>query len=692
MRTKWLSPVLALLVAGMIAAPASAQTIAYTNFLSFDLQSFTSQATAGLFDDDIEMISDAARLTGVDGNRLFTSFSNLSDPAGFGDNVLTYSIDHIGAPSMADHFDTGSYLIGWMGKHDKDSEYTQSIFYQRNQGKSMFEDLEDGNIGSTNISGLDAEFTGSITTTTLSGADPNEVLSDQTTNFDLKRYDERAAMDFDWGVAKDLSEDLSVGGRLFFEKDQVNSFAEGTVETVNRSDIDLVTAGTQLGVTSRTVAEYSGNGEEAFKYREMGVSFDSNYHPWEDQSVGFRLDIFGAALTNPGDLGFTFPSTAQPTGPFYGGWTRVNLRMDTGYTRVAAGTNVVGGTTSDTAADHEARSWSTSSFNYSGYENRGGDPIASVDDKRDGIGFNAKGEYNREWAGGDVNSWLGFGHRNLSIDATGMTASRSGSSFWWNDGSTDYEATNYFDRTTTVTRDGDMTMNAMELGGRWTRDMNSNVSVGVGAVLTRNTWTDDYMETFDEVTVTNAFNDGAPGDNALYDLTASNPAYDERSTTERIVDTYNVKDESKVTYLRLPVATQFHFRKRWTFNMGAQHMIMNTTRETNFDIPNNGPEGTVTTASVAAGASTVSGFPTSDYTEATTVTDRDRMNWTTYWYGLSCDITDAVQVDINGFLDTNSYDNVLNRGLPSPNLSGSGSITSVDFFRNLAISMKYIFW
>jgi hypothetical protein len=242
-----------------------------------------------------------------------------------------------------------------------------------------------------------------------------------------------------------------------------------------------------------------------------------------------------------------------------------------------------------------------------------------------------------------------------------------------------------------VKRDGDMTMNAMEAGGRWSRDMNSNVSVGIGAILTRNTWTDDYTETFDEVTVTNAFSDGAPGNNVLEGLTGDTGTYDERSTTERVLDTYDVKDESKVTYLRLPVATQFHFRKRWTFNMGAQHMIMNTTRETNFDIPNNGPDGTVTTTSVTNGT-TVSGFPVSDYTEATTVTDRDRTNWTTYWYGLSVDITDAVQVDINGFLDTNSYDNVLNRGLPTPNLSGSGSITSVDFFRNLAISMKYIFW
>lgn len=691
MRTKWLSPALALLAAGMIAAPASAQTIAYTNFLSFDLQSFTSQATAGLFDDDIEMIADASKLTGVDGNRLFTSFSNLSDPAGFGDNILTYSIDHFGVPGDSDHFDTGSYLVGWMGKHDKDSEYTQSVFYQRNQGKTMFEDLQDGSIGTTGA-GFDAEYTGSVTIQTHAGFDPAEVTSEATTNYNLKRYDERAAMDFDWGVARDLSEDLSVGGRLFFEKDQVNSYAEGTREIVNRADIDPLTAGTQLGVTSRSVVEYQGNGEEAFKYREMGVSFDSNYHAWEDQSVGFRVDIFGSALTNPG-LGTVSPTrgSGQPTGPYYGGWERINLSTTTNYNRVAAGTASASG--NNLAADHETRSWFTGGFSYGSYDvGRGGLPVETVDDKRDGIGFNAKGEYNREWAGGDVNSWVGFGHRGLNIDARATAVSRSGSSFWWNDGSTDYEATNSTEQTITATRSGDTSMNTMELGGRWTRDMNSNVSVGIGAILTRAAWTDDYEETLNSTMITGRFDDGAAGANALYDLSL-NPTHDERSTVTVVDSTLSVKDETKNTFLRLPVATQFHFKKRWTFNMGAQHMILNTTRETNFDVPASGNGLTMQTVnSVLAGDPTVSYTSTQVDSRSTTITDRYRSNWTTYWYGLSVDITDAVQVDINGFLDTNSYDNVLDRGLPTPNLSGSGSITSVDFFRNLAISMKYIFW
>ena len=144
MRTRWFSPVLVVLAAMTLSAPATAQTIAYTNFLQFDLQSYTSQATGGMFDDDIENIADAAKLMNIEGNRLFTSFSNLADPAGFGDNIFSYSVDHVGVPSGTDHFDTGSYLVGWVGKYDKDSEYNFSVFYQRNSARGMFEDLDGG--------------------------------------------------------------------------------------------------------------------------------------------------------------------------------------------------------------------------------------------------------------------------------------------------------------------------------------------------------------------------------------------------------------------------------------------------------------------------------------------------------------------------------------------------------------------
>jgi hypothetical protein len=210
-------------------------------------------------------------------------------------------------------------------------------------------------------------------------------------------------------------------------------------------------------------------------------------------------------------------------------------------------------------------------------------------------------------------------------------------------------------------------------------------------VLTRDTSKEDYSQTNEDVTVTNAFDDGAAGANQLYLITGA-PAHDERSTTQAVTDRWNVTDEVKATYLRLPVGTQFHFRKRWTFNMGAQHMLVNTTRETEVGIPADGNGRTVTTVVTTAGATTTVTNPTSASTRSTKVTDKTRSNHTTYWYGLSVDITDAVQLDINGFLDTDSFDGTLNRGLPSPNFSSGGSFGDVEFWRNLAISMKYIFW
>jgi len=66
------------------------------------------------------------------------------------------------------------------------------------------------------------------------------------------------------------------------------------------------------------------------------------------------------------------------------------------------------------------------------------------------------------------------------------------------------------------------------------------------------------------------------------------------------------------------------------------------------------------------------------------VTDKDKANWTTYWYGLSVMITDSAQLDINGMFDTSSYPD---RGYPY-----AAQIFDLAFFENLAISLKYIFW
>jgi len=696
MRTRWVGPALAVLAAGALATPASAQTIAYTNFLRFDLQSFRSQATAGMFDDDIEMVSDASRLMNVEGNRLFTSFSNLADPAGLGDNILSYSVDHNGVPGGSDPFDSGSYLLGWIGKVNKDSRYNFSLFYQRNSTKAMFEDLEDGNIGVGTTGSLDAEYTGSIIRTSFAGTVPDSVLGDTTLNYDLTRYDERSATDFDFGAARDVSEALSIGGRLFFEKDQVNSFADGITETVIRADADSA-AGTQLDVVSRGTITWQGNGEEAFRYREMGISLDADYHPWDDQSVGLRVDVFGSSLTNPGTFSSTPSTFVQPTGPYYDGWTRVNLQTNTTYTRVYGAAHG-GGITAGLApleSDRFNRVWATAAFPYPGYVGpspAGVPPVESVDDTRDGIGINAKGEYNREWGGGEINSWFGFGHRGLDISATVTAVDRSGSSFWWNDGTGDYEAVlTTRDQTLTMKRSGDMTLDILELGGRWNRDLNANVSVGLGAVLTRDRSTEDYRHTNEDVVITDAFSDGNDGANVLFGVTGL-AAYDERATTATTIDAWNVKDEIKVTYLRLPVGTQFHFLKRWTFNMGAQHVLVNTKRETRVGIPADGNGMTTTTQTSESAGTTTTTYPTSAEMQATTVIDRTRSNHTTYWYGLSVDITDAVQLDINGFLDSDSPDGGLDRGLPNPSFSGGGSFGNVEFWRNLAISMKYMFW
>ena len=96
MRAKRFLPVIAGLLSVMLVVPAMGQTIAYVNFLQFDLQSYRSQATAGLFLDDVDTFGWAARLDEIDGRRLYTNFSNLSSPARLGDNLLTYSVGHVG--------------------------------------------------------------------------------------------------------------------------------------------------------------------------------------------------------------------------------------------------------------------------------------------------------------------------------------------------------------------------------------------------------------------------------------------------------------------------------------------------------------------------------------------------------------------------------------------------------------------
>lgn len=693
MRLKYGLP--AILAVLLTAASAPAQTISYINFLQFDLQSFRSQATGGIFQDDVDMVADAANLTSIEGNRLFTNFSNLSDPALMGDNILTYSLDQTGNPTAADEFDTGSYLVGWIGKYSQDSDYNFSIFYQRNGAKGMFENLEDLNLGSFSGSSFDAQYSG-FTRTTVHDDSTGAVLGDQLSTFDLERYDERTAMNFDLGAARDMSEDMTFGGRFFWENDQLDSFAGGTVEVANRTADSTGT----LITNSRSLTEYFGTGEEAYRSREIGVSLDVDYHPWENQDINIRLDVFGSKLVNPSE------SLSPPSrgGPSYGWWQdgglRVNLIEQTNFTRIASGTGTAGG--SALASDRENTTYSTNGYtpypnspSLSGRGFAGG--IESIDDDRTGIGFAGKAQWDREWAGGENRAWVGFGRRSLDVDATIVEVSRNGSTFWWNSGAGDREATvTNFEETFTATRDGDMKLTTLEIGTRWNRELNEHVSMGLGGILTRQTWVEEYTQNENYVEIFNGFDDGDAGNNTLYAAAGNNPLYNEEFTRYEENFAIDIEDEMRYTTVRLPVGAQFSFGERWTVNVGAQHTISNYERETTgqADLADNGP-GVETYVDVGGAGTPPSPNPeydTSGNEGDVKLNDKDRNNWTTYWYGLSVMLTDAAQLDINGFFDSHSFDRSTTDGYTGPDFSDSGQLFDVDFFRNLAISLKYIFW
>lgn len=681
------------LAALLTAAASPAQTISYINFLQFDLQSFRSQATAGIFQDDVDMVSDAANLTGIEGNRLFTNFSNLSQPALLGDNILTYSLDQSGNPTSSALFDTGSYLVGWIGKYSQESDYNFSVFYQRNGSKGMFENLEDLNLGSSSGSSYDAQYRGFIRNTVHDDS-TGAVLGDTIYNYDLERYDERNAMNFDLGAARDLSEDLTFGGRFFWENDQLDSFAGGFVDVASRTADSTGT----LITNSHTRTQYWGTGEEAYRSRDIGVSLDADYHPWEDQDVNFRLDVFGSKLVNPNES-LSTPSRGFSYGWWQDGGVRVDLLEQTTFTRVASGTGTAGG--ADLTADRENRNFNTSNYNvYPGYPtgSRGfGGGVESVDDDRTGIGFATKLQWDREWAGGENRLWGGFGHRKLDVDATVVEVARSGSTFWWNSGAGDREATvTNLDETFTTTRSGDMKIKLFEVGDRWDRSLNEHVGMGLGAILTRQTWTEDYEQVWHDVEIFNGFDDGDAGNNTLYAAAGNNPLYNEEYSRFEQTETLNINDEMRYTSVRLPVGAQFKFKDRWTVNVGAQHTIANYERETKGTEPLAGNmPGTETYVDVGGAGTAPSPNPvydTSGFDADRTLNDKSADNWTTYWYGLSVMITDAAQLDINGFFDSHSFDRNTSDGYLGPQFSDTGQLFDVDFFRNLAISLKYIFW
>lgn len=723
MRSKRFLLAVAALAAASWATDARAQAIAYRNLLQFDLQSFRSQATGGVFSDDVDLISDAARLLDVDGTRIYTNFSNLSDPATLGDNLITYSLSRYsdftsnnprpGVPNSpsqgADTFDSGSYLGGWIGKYDQESDYTFSIIYQRSGHKAMFEDLDDGNIGSGFGSSNDAEFTGDIvqafddgTNDGVGGFGDGDVDRQNRTTSNLMRYDDRSATRFDLGAARELEgTDWSVGGRLFWRRDHIERISEGTTQTVFSQKVAFDS--TALYETGSNQTVYTGTMEDAFMMREAGVSLDGDWHPG-DWSLNTRVDVFGINVTNPSSnlsspsRGFGAPdypwfmsgdSPAIYEQRFNTVVTTDSVDVDGDGTFDAANFNPNGLGSLD--VNRTNTNWSTSPYylgDYYEWVRGGGLAVQSVDDERTGIGFAAKAELDRAAWGGDTRTWVGLNRRPMDIDATIVMAERIGNTFWWNDGTNgDQEATSTLrDDTRTLSWSGDASNTVLEAGSKWWRELSNRVEMGLGVVLTRSTMKQDYRETATQNTILNRFDDGfgVLGDNVLD--TFQGGGYNEQQTLVTATTVTDISDETKATDIRLPVGAQFNITKKMKWQMGVQHQITYWTRETTGTTPADQDGQTMTAftdyANPANDTVTYSSGQQSSGSE--TITDKDEFNQTTYWYGLEWLVGDVAQFNINGFFDTS------NTGTTSTSMGGS-NLFDVDFFRNLAVSLTFLF-
>ncbi len=688
MRSKWILPALAI-AAAFTSAPASAQTIAYINALQFDLLSFRTQATSGIFWDDIEYVPDAARLLEVEGNRIFTNLSNLSDPALQGDRLLTYSLDQLGNPTTGDIFDTGSFLGGWIGRTSEESNNVFSVFYQMNGQKEMFEDLQDGSIDGGLIIEPDAEYRANIVTQTRDAA--NNVIAESQNLIDLKRFDDRTATDFDFGIARDVSADLAVGGRIFYEKDGLDVIREGTNEIVNRSLVGQP-VGSPLLVTDRNVESTFGPGEDAFKQAEVGLSLDADFHQWANQSLNARFDIFGTDLTNPG---FSNPGTIDF--PLTGFANQVDFVRVDAFTTVFGDPALGGGSGGygDLDNDHENRVTTTSTV--------GPGPIGTtaIDDERTGIGIGAKLDYDREAAGGESRTWLAMEYKPFDIDATIQQRTLSQNTFFWNGAGFgtpipgDFEATyTTLEQTNTVSRSGEQTWSTWEIGTRWTKDLSNSVSFGGSLIATRIDQEEDFDQRTETTIVTDRFDDGnaALGNDALagsgFDPTPAGTSFTERQTVTTSTQLLTVDDEQKITTIRIPVGLQFHFAKKWTWNMGSHHEVNWLERETTVSNPAGTVEQPVTTVTTFNGtvADVVTLGP-SDPIESETIVDKAKIHTTTFFYGLEWDATENLSFFINGMFEA------LGDGNPNPSGLGTNNgrqVGDVDFWRSLAISVKVL--
>jgi hypothetical protein len=678
----------------LLALPASAQTIAYINLLQFDLHSFRSQATGGIFQDDVDNVGNAARLLQVEGDRLYTNFSNLNDDATLGDALITYDAtvpgnveipSHFGNPTSVDHFDTGSFLTGWIGKYADDSEYVFSGFVQRNGGKTMFENLEDGVIGGGSpssgpgtSSGLDAEFTGTSVSTTYNPAD-NSITADETTTIDLLNFDERSAWNWDIGGARGISEDLDVGGRLFFKRDRLDRNRGGTTTIQTRA---LDGGSGQLEVTNTTTTEFFGTGDNAFKFSEIGVSMNADYHAWSDQAFNVRLDIYGVDMTNPSPglaVASSFAGSGSvderedPVG------VDVNAAQRTERTPVEGAQ--AGGLGTLLSARENVSTRLTRNSSFGAALGAGTLPLAttSIDDSRDGVGVNFLMEYDRGWAGGDTRTWAGIARRPFDLNATEVRRASETDEFWWNDGTADRLATaNVQNDTATIRREGDMTHTTLEGGTRYWRELSRRVNVGLGAILTRSKWTEKYSQTETSVQAT-GFEDGDGDSNVNVLLTQSgNPLFNEFTQTITSTSVTDFDDQLENTTVRFPVGSQFRFGN-WTWNMGLTHAVINAKRETVKTVPAGGDGRTVTIRKDRGAGTEVTTYGTSGTTGTGTVIDRNTWNQTTYWYGLEWLFADAARININGLFDTHSDGS-----------SSEREIIDVDFFKNLAMSITFL--
>jgi hypothetical protein len=288
-------------------------------------------------------------------------------------------------------------------------------------------------------------------------------------------------------------------------------------------------------------------------------------------------------------------------------------------------------------------------------------------------------------------------YRPVDIDATITLVNRQIAQFWWNDstqstGDVQAMLTN-LDETQTLSWTGDAKNTVLEAGAKWWRALSNRVEMGLGMTVTRSKYEQDYTEVGEGTEITR-FDDGfgTLGGNELDTFQGGLGGYNEEQTVIQSRYTTDITDEVKMTDVRMPVGAQFNITKKIKWQMGVQHQIRYMTRETSFARGTGNDETGVeitTYTDYANPANDTVAYDTFQHISGNeTVTDKDKYNQTTYWYGLEWLVGDTAQFNINGFFDSHaSWD------YPDPQFSGDNGneIWDVDFFRNLAVSLTFLF-